>query len=284
MQNTHLQFFNRSLREGIIQLWRNKFLSGTTILLGEVILFLLNFVFSIKYFADLSLKNSEARADFSILLQNDLDGFEYEAMNNELKKLDLKATFFEAQNIEGFIIPPRLHLKFNNLYDVGKALDILKKTRYENVIGDWDGRGERDFVNLINKLLKVRNGVKKTSFWLVLLFIGSGILLAFNTFRITLFSRRDEIFIARLVGAEPKFIAGPFLIEGFLLGIGANLIAIITFIFVLREMDVMPGGTIFLYLWNNVFAWQILISGLVGIVGAGISLRKYLSGKFEAGT
>ena len=71
MGNQTRALLQRSLREGSIQLWRNKFLSGTTIFLGALILFLLNFVFSIQYFADMSLQNLEARADFSILLQED---------------------------------------------------------------------------------------------------------------------------------------------------------------------------------------------------------------------
>jgi hypothetical protein len=85
-----------------------------------------------------------------------------------------------------------------------------------------------------------------------------------NTFRIVIFSRKNEVFIARFVGANTKFIAGPFLVEGCLLGIASSVIAIIVFTFVLQQIDILPAGEIFIHLWNSVFSFEILISGLVG--------------------
>jgi cell division transport system permease protein len=273
----------RSFREGSIQIWRNKFLSGTTILLGALILFLLNFVFSIQFFADYSIKNLESRADFSVVLQENFDAFEFEALRNELKKFNLVTNLRYSENINQQSqrsFPPRLHIKFDNITHVEQVFDILKKPRYNSVIGNWDTSGERDFVMIIGKLLRVRNGVNNASFWLIVLFLAGGILLAFNTFRIVLFSRKDEVFIARFVGAKPRFIAGPFLVEGGLLGIISCLLALILFVLVLRQIEVLPGGAIFLHLWNNVFSFEILCAGLVGIIGAWIAVRKYLKGTF----
>jgi cell division protein FtsX len=276
-----LAFLQRSFCEGSIQLWRNKFLSFSTIGLGALVLFLLNFVFSIQFFADLSLKNIESRADFLIELRSDFDTFEFDSMLNELSIYDLETTFLETENFDDFTVPPRLQIKFKNLQEVSSVFEILKKTRYDMVVGDWDGAGERDFVNLISKLLKVRDGVNSATKILIFVFVLGGILLAFNAFRVVIFSRREEIFIARIVGASPNFIAAPFVLEGNLLGFIASFVAIFVFIFVLREIEILPGGAIFLFLWNNVFPLEILISGLVGAFGAWIAVSKYLSGKFE---
>ncbi|MCF7906252.1 cell division protein FtsX, partial [Candidatus Gracilibacteria bacterium] len=108
-----------------------------------------------------------------------------------------------------------------------------------------------------------------------------GMLLMINTFRIVLFSRREEIFVARLVGAERKFIALPFFVEGLILGFSSAVLGILAFVFVLRQVSVLPGGAIFLELWNHVFEWEVLCGGLVGVLGAWISVRKYLRGKFS---
>ncbi len=271
----------RSIREGTTQLWRNKLLSGTTILLGALILFLLNLVFSIGYFADYSLKNLESRADFTVPLRKDYDPFLLDALKNELNKFDLTVTIRTNKKLEDFEIPTRLHLVFGSLQEVKDVFKVLKKIRYDNVIGNWNTEGEKDFVNLIDKLHKIRTNIEKVSFWLSILFLAGGILLVINTFRIVIFSRKEEIFIARFVGADTKFIAGPFLVEGLLLGISASLIGIFAFIFVLREIEVLPGGEIFLYLWNNVFTEEILVSAGVGIVGAWMAIQKYLNGRFE---
>ncbi len=276
-----LAFLRRSFREGSIGLWRNKFLSVSTIGLGALVIFLLNFVFSIQFFADLSLKNIESRADFLIELRTDYDEFEFDALKNELTIYDVETTFLDTENFDDFSVPPRLQIKFKNLGEVESVLEILKKPRYDAVVGDWDGEGERDFVNLISKLLRVRDGVDGAAKILIFIFILGGILLAFNAFRVLIFSRREEIFISRIVGASPNFIAAPFILEGILLGFMASFVAIFAFIFILREIEILPGGEIFLFLWNDVFPFEILISGLVGAVGAMIAIRKYLSGKFE---
>ncbi|MCF7831208.1 hypothetical protein K9M41_04440 [Candidatus Gracilibacteria bacterium] len=279
MKNWQALLF-RSFREGSVQVWRNRFLSGTTILLGALIVFLLNFIFSIEFFADLSLKNLEERADFSVALREDFDSFDFDALKNEVGMYKTDLNLLPAQNFQNFNLPPRLHIKFQSLTEVSEIFDILKKPRYDSVVGTWDGESEREFVIIIDKLLKVRDGVDKASLWLVLLFLAGGVLLILNTFRIVLFSRKDEVFIARFTGADAKFIAGPFLVEGLLLGLASAMLGVIVFILILRQIEVLPGGEIFLHLWNNIFSGEILLAGLVGILGAGIAVRKYLTGKF----
>lgn len=272
----------RSFKEASAQLWRNKFLSMTTILLGALILFLLNFVFSIEYYVDHSLKKLESRADFTVPLRADFDSFTFDALKTELANdYDLDLTIREKQQLAEFSVPVRLHIKFNNLSDVSGVLTVLKKIRYDSVIGVWDSVGEQDFVTLVNKLLLVRSALEKLSLSLMWLFFIGGVLLMINTFRIVIFSRKSEIFIARLVGADMSFIMTPFLIEGFLLALWASIISIILFVLVLSKITFLPGGTIFLYLYNNVLGFEILIAGLVGILGAFIAIRRYLVSKVD---
>ena len=102
-----------------------------------------------------------------------------------------------------------------------------------------------------------------------------------NTFRIALFSRRDEVFIARLVGADPAFIGGPFVVEGILLGLLSSLLAIVFFVFILRQIPMLPNGEIFLHLWNHVFSLELLLSAGVGGVGAWWSVRRYIRGRLN---
>lgn len=270
----------RSLREGSIQLWRNKFLSLSTILLGALIIFLINFIFSINFYADYSLKNLEKRADFIVPLRKDYDEFLLGALQNELKTFELETTIKIQEDFNEFEIPPRLHLKFNNLEEVENIFSVLKKTRYDAVVNSWDINTEREFINLINKLVKIRTSMEKANIWLLGLFLIGGTLLAINTFRIAIYSRKDEIYIARFVGADPKFITWPFIIEGVLLGIIASLVGILLFIFVLKEINALPGAEIFLFLWNQVFSNEILFSALVGIAGAWIAIQRYLSGQY----
>ena len=212
----------RSIREGTLQLWRNPFLSFTTIGLGALILFLLNIVFALEFYTQHMLKDLESRADFVVPLQENYEVFEFEALKNDLNnnyRVELETLAPELQ--EGFEVPKRLHIKFGNLHEVPEVFETLKGLRYQEVIGVWYSDIERDFIELVQRLIKFESAIEKTTQGLVLLFLVGGVILVINTFRLMLFSRKEEIFVARLVGADTKFIAGPFLWEGFLLGVGA---------------------------------------------------------------
>lgn len=272
----------RSLKEGIVQVGRNRFLSLTTIALGALIIFLLNFVFGVRYFVDLSLKDLESRADFSVQLRADYDAFQLGALTNELKMYDIDVQVFPADEFREFQLNPYINVRFRSLESVEEVLGLFKKARYSDVVGEWDSEGEKSFVTIVGKLLSLRKNTDSAANVLVLLFIGGGVLLMLNTFRIVLFSRKNEVFIARIVGADPPFIILPFLFEGIFLGFLSTLLGVVLFVFVLREIPNLPGGEIFLHLFESVFPLQILLSAVVGAVGAWIAVRKYLFGNFGA--
>lgn len=276
-----LAWWRRSFREGSVQLWRHRFLSLTTVGLGALILILLNFVFATQFFADASLQSLEQRADFSIPLREPYDAFEFDALKNTLHQFNIEMSVLSAEEFPDFHVPPRVYVKFLDIQQASEVLTVFKSPRYLEVVGDWDGSAEREFVTLVGNLLNLRKNVEMASHVLVFLFLAGGILLVLNTFRIALFSRRDEVFIARLVGASPSFIAGPFIVEGMLLGFLSALLAIILFVFALKQVPLLPSGQIFLHLWNNVFAFELLVSAFVGAIGAWWSVRRYLRGKLE---
>ena len=66
---------------------------------------------------------------------------------------------------------------------------------------------------------------------LCILFLVISILVIFNTIRMAIYSRSEEIYMEKLVGADNSFIRGPFLIEAMMSGIFAGIIAsILSFI------------------------------------------------------
>ncbi len=277
----------RSAREGSVQLVRNKFLSSTTILLGALILFLLNFIFALYFFTDYSLKNLESRADFRVPLEEPYEVFNLEALQNDLSnKFQVETSVIPAEEFLNFSNPPLLYVKFSSLREVSGVFELLKSVRYSEVIGEWDFAAEREFVTLVERLLGLRDTVEQATFWLIILFILGGIALAVNTFRVVLFSRRQEVFVARLVGADTVFIAGPYLWEGMLLGVVAWVISGFGFVLALREIDFLPGqnlgGEIFEYWWNFVLWNELLVAMGVGVLGAWIAIKRYLTGHFEA--
>ena len=107
----------------------------------------------------------------------------------------------------------------------------------------------------------------------------------FNVIRLTVYQRRDEIAIMRLVGATGGFIRGPFLVEGTLQGvIGAVAAELLLFAGYARlEGYARATENPFLGLIASGFlsptqaAWLILGGTLLGAAGSLLSLRRFLA-------
>lgn len=57
------------------------------------------------------------------------------------------------------------------------------------------------------------------------IFLVISILMIFNTIRMAIFSRREEIYMMKLVGADSSFIRGPFLVEALICGVISGIVA-----------------------------------------------------------
>ena len=116
----------------------------------------------------------------------------------------------------------------------------------------------------------------------VILLIASTILIA-NTIRLSIFARRREIEVMKLVGASNWFIRGPFILEGLVCGLFGSIAAIVL-LFLGREFalpKLVPpaiGGDSGVSAWSfELVALIILGVGLLlGAAGAGITLRRFL--------
>lgn len=140
-----------------------------------------------------------------------------------------------------------------------------------------------------SQLAKQLSGIRSAVSWIssaiiVLLFMVSLFIIS-NTIRLTMFARRLEINIMKLVGATDWFIRWPFMIEGMLIGFvsGLTSLCLVWCIYSLVENAVagiasmlnaslLPFGN---YVWQMLFAF-LLISMGIGVGGSFISMSKYL--------
>jgi cell division transport system permease protein len=112
----------------------------------------------------------------------------------------------------------------------------------------------------------------------IILLVASTILIA-NTIRLSIFSRRREIEVMKLVGATNWFVRAPFMLEGLLCGLLGALFAV-TLLLVANEVALSRalGGEDEVNPLAFPFIALILIgvSLLVGAAGSGITLRRFL--------
>jgi len=136
-----------------------------------------------------------------------------------------------------------------------------------------------------SKFLSAARVLRWGAFGLMLILVVAAILLIGNTIRLSIFARRREVEVMRLVGATNWFIRWPFMIEGLIFGlIGAIaavlliLLAKITIVDRLLDLSDSPlqqqtDSTIGL----PPLALILVLSGAVlGALGSGITLRRFL--------
>jgi len=117
----------------------------------------------------------------------------------------------------------------------------------------------------------------------IILLVASTLLIA-NTIRLSIFSRRREVEVMKLVGATNWFVRGPFMLEGLMCGLAGSLLAIILLLlakeFALPVLEGSNGSFSEPGVRAMSFSLMALIlvgvSLLVGAVGSGITLRRFL--------
>ena len=133
-----------------------------------------------------------------------------------------------------------------------------------------------------SKLLTVTHFVTITAAVLAALLVAASILLIGNTIRLSLYARRREVEVMKLVGATDWFIRWPFVIEGIIVGaFGAVLAICVLGITKLAVLDPLARN------WNLIAAPRtipflplllVLVGAGVAVsaIGSGISLRRFL--------
>ena len=122
---------------------------------------------------------------------------------------------------------------------------------------------------------------------LAVVFLVISILIIFSTIRMAIFSRREEIYMMKLVGADKRFIRGPFLVEAEICGIIAGLVAATVSYFGFMFLSPKLAGygidvtSINEILESNklILVYLAFVGGgiLIGRISARLAVQKYLN-------
>jgi cell division transport system permease protein len=131
------------------------------------------------------------------------------------------------------------------------------------------------------RILRVATVISSIFLIAVIVLVAASTLLIANTIRLSIFARRREIEVMKLVGATNWFVRGPFMIEGLLCGLAGSAIAVV--LLLLGKELALPGilgriedsgvGAIG-FLWNA--AILLAVGLLLGAAGSGLTLRRFL--------
>ena len=132
------------------------------------------------------------------------------------------------------------------------------------------------------KIEQVTGALKIVLTVITALLIVASLMLVGNTIRLSIYTRRREVEVMRLVGATRWFIRWPFMIEGVVVGFAGGLVAIlILWLGKITIVDPLSDTFSFLAAQDNIsFPALVAIlfgaSVLVSAIGSGITLRRFL--------
>ncbi len=143
--------------------------------------------------------------------------------------------------------------------------------------------------NYVNRLFSITAIIGTIAFLIIIVLLLATVVLIFNTIRLSIYARRKEIEVMKLVGATNWFVRIPFLFEGFFEGFVGSVISAILLYFMgnfllirgeriivdtmrIKELAIVGSGNIILYIYLGL----IVLGGLIGLLSSGIALRRYV--------
>ena len=138
---------------------------------------------------------------------------------------------------------------------------------------------------MVDNLIEAFEAAQNVSYGMVIALILVTVFLIINTIKLTIFSRKREISIMRLVGASNFTIKTPFIIEGMVLGILGSIIPILIVCFgyvalynhfdgyLYSKMITLIEPEPFIYMISGIV---LVIGIIVGMIGSASAVRKYL--------
>lgn len=287
----------RNFRDALRSVFRNFSLSIASITCIAITLILVALSIVISANIDHFTKTLEDTLTVVVYLNENVTEEEKNNVINGIKALDSYESYIykskdewkeEMASTSSELGATLSYLDTNPLLDsiVVKVKDIKSLSYVASSIRNMDGvKSAKYGEDTVDKMILMFDVVSKVTIIIVLALILVTAFLISNTIKLTIFSRRNEIEIMRLVGTSNFAIRQPFIIEGFILGvIGAIIPIIITvygYILFYEHFDgylfshvielIKPGNLVWF-----VSIILVIVGGVVGMFGSNRAVRKYL--------
>ncbi len=198
-----------------------------------------------------------------------------EAMKSLRKQLGDRARLLEG--LDENPLPASLEIIL--LRDVsGDSLPYELKAKLEGIKGVDEVQYSREWIERVRVIIGAIEIVGLVFGGLLFL---AALFIITNTIKLTIYSRKDEIEILKLVGATNRFVKIPFVIEGSIQGFLGGLIALailfLLYIAVTAKADLRIGfaSLDLVFLSPRVIILLLLMSTLTGFVGSTVSLGRF---------
>lgn len=303
--------FKRIVRSGLINFYRNTFVSFASVLMMSITLLVIGSTIFLNAILSFTIANIERKVDINVYFYPNAPEAQILDLQEAVQQLPQVANVeyisraqaldeFRSRHENDYLTLQALDELGTN--PLGAALNIQAKDsgQYESIAQFLEGdetlssgvnRTIIEKVNyfqnkeIIERLNGITNTVRQVGFALTIIFVALSIVVTLNTIRMAIYSAREEIGVMRLVGAENKYIQGPFMVEGIVSGIFASVATMILLfpitLWVSKHTVGFFGGlSLVKYYGDNflqIFAILLLVGVILGALSSIFAIRKYLS-------
>ena len=202
-----------------------------------------------------------------------------QARQDYLEANDFNEELIDAVGIVGNTFPASFEVQLDDLSDADSFRKIVDRDQYSAVVESYDNdrlTTAQDFGTFQDRIVVV--GLVTAG-----IFTAISVLVIFNTIRMAVFTRRDEIRMMKLIGATKNFIRGPFLVESSLYGVIAGGVATTIVYFVMQNVPakwdiLILSGAKELVATNTITMTIALIGGgvVIGMFSSLLAMARHL--------
>lgn len=298
----------RIIRSGWHSFIRSGFTSIASVLIMTITLFVITSLIFVQASLNASLNDIKEKVDVTIYFVPGAEESAIKKVEESLVKLpEIKAisytsseealsTFKEKHSNDYLTLQALDELNENPL---GASLNIKANdpSQYESIAKYFEddsalSKGALTIIDkidyhqnkiIIDRLTSIIKGARSLGFAVSLVLIIISIIITFNTIRLIIYMSREEISVMRLVGAGHKYVRGPFIVSGILVGVCASLLTILIFIpisiWLGNHMTDFIGINLYQYYKSNFLQLFIIMLGsgvLLGSISSFFAISRYL--------
>jgi len=301
--------FKRIVKNGFINFGRNIWLAIAAIAMMGITLTILLFAIITNATFSHTINDLTSHIDVSVYLKDSVKPAQRNKFISDLKNINnvQSVTYiskadalkkYEQENANNPVLlsaisetdnplSAEVHIKPKDPNQLGAIKDFLDKPDVQALQSDPTSySGDRKAA--IDKITKATHFIQEAGIVGIIVFIIISMLIIFNTIRMAIFNRRDELVIMRLLGASPRFIRGPFVVETMLYGAVAAIISLLIcwglFAIAANTLEASSLGLLDISYSSHYFSdhllliltGQIGVGIIIGAVSSTVATRRYL--------
>lgn len=293
-----LNRFAYLLKEGFLSIFTHGFMSFACVMVIVACLLIMGVFSVLAYIVDLNIDNLEQQNEILAFVEEHLPEDEAREIGARLEAIEnVKSVEFVSREeaMNNFVsqyseedeemfsdLTPSV---FRNRYVIYMN-DLALLDRTDEAVRAVNGIAETSAARELSRgFIALRNVVSIVSAILILILFIVSVFIMQNTIKLATFSRREEIGIMKMVGANNAFIRCPFVVEGLILGLLGGAIAFFliwgVYSFMCNKIATGMIASIlviptFSSLQLSVLVVYLAVGIIVGTFGSIIAIRNYL--------